>query len=164
MRRIVSDTGPLITLEKLTDGYTFIRALYDQVVIPASVLRELTDGGPESYLAHFAIEDLVLIADEPVRRREVESLDRLDAGEQDAIQVALDLGLPLLIEEEMGRRVARSAGLKISGIAGQIGRAAHEGHIPTESAQRYLKQLYGERRINRRVFEAVLNHVEQNAG
>jgi len=33
-RETVSDTGPLITLEKLSDGYRFIRLLYDKIIIP----------------------------------------------------------------------------------------------------------------------------------
>lgn len=38
-RETASDTGPLITLEKLDDGYCFIRLLYDRIVIPRAVLR-----------------------------------------------------------------------------------------------------------------------------
>ena len=40
-REIVSDTGPLITLEKLIDGFRFIRLLYDKVVIPRQCARRL---------------------------------------------------------------------------------------------------------------------------
>ncbi len=31
MRFIVSDTGPLITLEKLNDGFKFIKKLYQKI-------------------------------------------------------------------------------------------------------------------------------------
>ena len=41
VRRVVSDTGPLISLERLTDGFAFIRRLYDQIVIPPAVLEEV---------------------------------------------------------------------------------------------------------------------------
>ena len=37
-REIVSDTGPLITLEKLSDGYGFICLFYDKIVISQAVL------------------------------------------------------------------------------------------------------------------------------
>ena len=33
-RETASDTGPLITLEKLSSGYRFIRLLYDNIIIP----------------------------------------------------------------------------------------------------------------------------------
>jgi predicted nucleic acid-binding protein len=37
-----------------------------------------------------------------------------------AIQLALELALPLLIEEAVGRRVAQGMSIPISGIAGQV--------------------------------------------
>lgn len=44
MRHIVSNTGPLISLEKLNQGYAFIRRLYDKVLIPPAVLQEVAVG------------------------------------------------------------------------------------------------------------------------
>jgi hypothetical protein len=43
-RRIVSNTGPLISLEKLRQGYDFIRQLYDTIIIPPGVLDEVAAG------------------------------------------------------------------------------------------------------------------------
>jgi hypothetical protein len=42
--RIVSNTGPLISLEKLRQGYDFIRQLYDTIIIPPGVLDEVAAG------------------------------------------------------------------------------------------------------------------------
>ena len=61
-RETASDTGPLITLEKLSDGYRFIRLLYDRIVVPRAVLAELAQGqfvSREAYLEHYGIEDLL---------------------------------------------------------------------------------------------------------
>ena len=44
VRRIVSNTGPLISLEKLRQGYDFIRQLYDTIIIPPGVLDEVAAG------------------------------------------------------------------------------------------------------------------------
>ena len=55
VRRIVSNTGPLISLEKLRQGYDFIRQLYDTIIIPPGVLDEVTEGQfatPHAYLQH----------------------------------------------------------------------------------------------------------------
>ena len=52
-RRIVSNTGPLISLEKLRQGYDFIRQLYDTIIIPPSVLDEVAEGQfvtPQAYV------------------------------------------------------------------------------------------------------------------
>ena len=61
-KRIVSDTGPLITLEKLADGHRFIRLLYEKILVPQAVLDELTQGyfsSADAYLEHYAILDLI---------------------------------------------------------------------------------------------------------
>jgi predicted nucleic acid-binding protein len=57
-RETVSDTGPLITLEKLSDGYRFIRFLYDKIIIPQTALDELTQG---QFLS--GIEDLLEVVE-----------------------------------------------------------------------------------------------------
>lgn len=63
-RRIASDTGPLITLEKLSNGYRFIRLLYDKILIPRVVLEELIQGqflDSRAYLEHYGIADLLQV-------------------------------------------------------------------------------------------------------
>ncbi len=65
---IVSDTGPLITLEKLSDGYSFIRKLYKKILISTTVMDELAQGSFENiqaYLNHFAVDDLLEIRKAP---------------------------------------------------------------------------------------------------
>ena len=60
-RRIVSNTGPLISLEKLRQGYDFIRQLYDTIIIPLGVLDEVAEGQfatPQAYLQHYGLVDI----------------------------------------------------------------------------------------------------------
>jgi hypothetical protein len=62
VRRIVSNTGLLISLEKLRQGYDFIRQLYDTIIVPPGVLDEVAEGQfatPHAYLQHYGIVDLV---------------------------------------------------------------------------------------------------------
>ncbi len=59
---IVSDTGPLISLEVLRHGYQFIRLLYDRIIVPPAVLYELAQGqfdDSQTYLHHYGITDLI---------------------------------------------------------------------------------------------------------
>jgi predicted nucleic acid-binding protein len=162
-RETASDTGPLITLEKLSDGYRFIRLLYEKIIISRTVLEELAQGqfpNPQTYLAHYQIEDLV----EVVRARsdvETPGVELLDAGEREAIQIALERGLPLLIEEEAGRQCARSLGLQISGIAGQVVKAFRAGLISSEEAQDKLRELLEAGRINRKLHAGLAETVRQ---
>ena len=115
-RRIVSDTGPLISLEKLTGGYDFIRRLFDKLLIPPAVLSEIAYGQfdePRAYLEHHGITDLVEI--HPVSSNlTISSSKRLNEGEIQAISLASELGLPLLIEERERRRIAQNLNLHIS--------------------------------------------------
>jgi len=53
-KRIVSDAGPLISLEKITGGYRFIRRLYDRLIVPSAVLGELAAKAFESEAAYSA--------------------------------------------------------------------------------------------------------------
>lgn len=162
-RETVSDTGPLITLEKLSDGYRFIRLLYDKIIIPRTVLDELTQGqflSSQAYLKHYGIEDLL----EVVESRDdlkAPGVELLDAGEREAVQAALERGLPLLIEEEAGRQCARSLGLQISGIAGQVVKALRAGLISSGEAQDKLRELFEAGRINRKIYAALVEAVLQ---
>lgn len=99
-RKIVSDTGPPISLEKLSDGYRSIRLLYDRILIPQTVLQELAQGQFESengYLEHFGVSDLF-----------------------DVRTISSEEHLSLSIEEEAGREVAQELDVPLSGIAGQV--------------------------------------------
>ena len=158
VRRIVSNTGPLISLEKLRQGYDFIRQLYDTIIIPPGVLAEVVEGQfatPHAYLQHYGIVDLIEI--QAVSRSEqLPEVTRLHIGEAQAIQLARELALPLLIEETVGRRVAQSLGISISGIAGQMLKAFHQGSLTAQEARDKLLELLQAGRINRKIYEALL--------
>jgi len=156
VKRVVSDASSLISLEKIDGGYTLFRRLYDRVLIPPAVLRELAASpfeNEEAYLSHFGIDDLLQV--ETPARSELENTEHLDPGERGAIALALDFHLPLLIEEEAGRMLARELGIRISGIAGQILQAVREEITGADRANRMLVALERKGRINQQVFESV---------
>ena len=157
-RRIVSNTGPLISLEKLQQGYAFIRQLYDTIIISVGVLHEVAEGQfatPHAYLQHYGIVDLIEV--QVVSRSEqLPEAARLHIGEAQAIQLVRELALPLLIEETVGRRVAQRLGIPISGIAGQIITAFHRGIITAQEARNKLLELFQAGRVNRKIYEALL--------
>lgn len=156
---IVSNTGPIISLEKLSDGFEFIRKLYDKIIIPEAVLEELAGDNfpiPVEYLHVHIINDLVEVR--PVLGiSDIPEIHRLDEGERQAISLAYQLGLPLLIEETIGRRVALSAGIQISGIVGQLIKAFKENLIASEEAADKLKELFNSGRINRKIYNSLLS-------
>lgn len=153
---VVSDTSPLISLEKIDGGYEWIRHLYDVVLVPPAVLRELSAGlfeNEEAYVAHFGIADLLHVV-EPKNPKRSET-DHLDPGEREAIALADERDLGILIEEEAGREVARELGLRVSGVAGQILRAVRGDVSSAEEGHRMLVELREKGRINQEVFESM---------
>ena len=157
-RTIVSNTGPLISLEKLDQGYNFIRLLYDKLIVPSTVLTEVAQGQfetPPAYLRHYAISDLIEVRSVTQKRWAIPEAERLHEGELQAIQLALALGLPLLIEETVGRRVAQGMGISISGIAGQIISAFRQEIISAKEATDKLEELFQAGRINRKIYETL---------
>lgn len=79
----------------------------------------------------------------------------LHEGESEAIQLALARTLPLLIEEEAGRRGAQEAGIAISGIAGRLLKGVREGVLAVEAGREKLEMLFRAGRINTLIFEGV---------
>jgi predicted nucleic acid-binding protein len=155
---IVSDTGPLISLEKLTDGYSFMSRLYQQILVPPGVVEELCQGeftNWEEYQAHYELGDFVkvVIFESLI---ELPGLSILDLGERQAIQLAFQRQLPLLIEEESGRRLAQTLGIKISGIAGQILKAYRTGLLTATSAQDKLTELLQAGRIGKKLHKRLV--------
>jgi len=164
VKRIVSDTSPLISLEKIDGGYKLFRRLYDKVLVPPAVLRELAAGpfeNEEAYLSHFGIDDLLQV--ETPKRSELDKTEHLDPGEREAIALALEFDLPLLIEEEAGRTLARELGIRISGIAGQILQAVREETISADRGNQMLVALKRKGRINQQVFESVNSAIDEEA-
>lgn len=80
----------------------------------------------------------------------------LDEGEQDAIALARELEIPLLIEERAGRRVARKLGCNVSGIAGLIDRAREEHLLSPAEAKRMWRILLAENRIPESLYESLV--------
>ena len=160
-QRIVSNTGPLITLEKLEDGHEFIRKLYDKIIIPQKVLEEISEkySTGEDYLKKYQIEDLIEVY-RVTNIVDIRGIESLDDGEIEAISLALELKLELLIEEIKGRKIAQSVGISISGIAGQIGRACIKGIINKTEAIQKLQKLLEMGRINQEVYTEVVSTFE----
>jgi predicted nucleic acid-binding protein len=156
---VVSDTGPLISLEHVDGGFAFLRRMADRVLLPEAVLHEagtkLAD--PESYLKTHGIADLaeVIRGVDVSRVTALPGSRRLHLGELEAMSVAMDRNLPVLLEDGDARRVAKSAGLQFIGIGGLVLAAARNGVVDRAEARRLLDGLFAASRINRRLLDAL---------
>ncbi len=126
--RIVSNTGPLIALA-LIDRLDILQTLFQQVIIPDAVHRELLEGGGSghglpSYKKANWIQVLSLSGTLDPLLQTV-----LDLGEASVIQLARDQKADyVLIDERKGRKIARDIfGLKVIGTARILVEAKRKG-------------------------------------
>ncbi len=163
-KTIVSNTGPLISLEKLGDRYEFMGKIYQKIIIPEKVAEEISShySSFDKYISRYS--NIQIIEVRQVQERiQTPDIDRLDDGEIEAISLAYQLKQELLIEEIQGRKIAHSLGIKISGIAGAIGNAYLQGIIEKNEAVQKLQRLLSTNRINRNVHNEILTMIEHKA-
>lgn len=128
---IVSDTSPINNLAAINQ-LDLLRQLYDTVVIPQAVYRELTE--PDFPVAGATeVQSFDWIQTRQVTNRIlVEALqNELDTGEAEAIALSLELEADqVLIDERRGRIVAARLNLQYTGILGILVEAKGQGLIP----------------------------------
>lgn len=154
MRRVVSNTGPFISLEKIPNGFRILELLYDQVLIPNEVLGELAYGlsHPQDYLDKYNLHAIIstrrVDANDP-------ALASLDVGEKYAIALALRENLPILLEDRAARRVAEEKGLRVTGIAGVLLSAFDQKRMISVEVLEQLLILVKYNRLPKRVYLAI---------
>ena len=137
---VVADTTPLNYLV-LIGEIELLPALYETVLIPLEVHRELQH--PKTPVAVRAwagnlplwcqMRDLSTLPDA--------GLCELDAGERDAIQLALETGIDtLLIDEADGRREALRRHLHVAGTVALLEKAAQRGFTDFHAALARLEK------------------------
>jgi predicted nucleic acid-binding protein len=136
---VVSDTSPInyLVLIELQD---LLPALFERVLVPGAVRREL-----QSPKAPVEIRKWVMSNPNWLEYREVATtpsdLQQLDAGEREAIVLALATTTALiLLDEKKGRQTARDRGLAVTGTLGVIDLAARRGLIGLADAVRRLER------------------------
>jgi predicted nucleic acid-binding protein len=158
-REIVSNSGPLISLEKLPDGFAFIRKLYDKILVPPEVLAEVSIHyeSPQAYIQAFGLTDLLEV--KSTRTDPAIPSEGLHTAEVKAMSLAIRLQYHLLIEEKAAREIARKLLLPVSGIGGQILKASTLGVISKAEALSKLTVLYDAYRINRKIYAALTDKI-----
>ncbi len=126
---VVSDTSPLQYLHQA--GYLhLLPALFGQIVVPPAVVAEIAEGIRRG----LDLPDLAsfpwLIQRPPTVPPSFPGSGDLDAGEREAIALALELHCRILIDERAGRDVARALGIGRTGTLGVLISAKRAGLIP----------------------------------
>lgn len=142
MRLVIADTSPVNYL-LLIGHIDVLPALFDRVILPAVVRDELKH--PK---APFAVQDWIAappawvdVRPTPSGHKHDESMEGLDAGEEDAIALAIELHADLLLmDDEDGVIVARGKGLEVTGTLGLLSRAAQRQFLNLADAFERLKR------------------------
>jgi predicted nucleic acid-binding protein len=127
---IVSNASLLINLSRI-DKLELLRDLYKEILIPEGVWHEVVVEGGNQPGAE-TIRASVWIKRQAVKNRDlIQALrQELDTGEAEAIALSLEIGAELLLmDEHLGREVARHFGLRYSGLIGVLIEAKHKGFI-----------------------------------
>ncbi len=138
MTTVVSDTSPINYL-CLIGAVDVLPKLFAQVLIPPSVLAELQHPkAPLSVAAWLAeMPEWVLVRKPLATRTEM----GLDAGETEAISLALELKIPaVLMDERRGRLAAEQCGISTIGTLNILEAADLRGLIEFEDAIARLRQ------------------------
>ena len=123
---IISDTSPINYL-LLIGQIDLLPSLFEQIIIPEVVRDEMLSlDAPLSLQQWIANPPFWLIV-QTVSKLDA-TLSFLDAGEQAAITLAQTLPTSLLIiDERLGRQIARERGIPIIGTVGILDNAADRG-------------------------------------
>ena len=126
---VVSDSSPIRALADV-DYLDVLAKLYGEVYIPPAVLDELEN--PRSELVPLSIRILPFVhVSAPKNQKSVRDLCiTLDAGESEAIVLALEMGADaLLMDEKAGRAEAKQRGLTVTGVLGVLINAKFKGVV-----------------------------------
>jgi predicted nucleic acid-binding protein len=128
MAVIVSDTSPLRALDHL-GRLDLLTAVFDRVVVPPAVRDELLH--PRRRFKPIEIAAIPhAVVQAPANSRRVSELCReLQTGEAQAIALAEELDVQLLIDEMAGRTVAQRLGLRTTGVVGLLVEAKSRGLV-----------------------------------
>lgn len=137
---IVSDASPLIVLSRV-GRLEWLSALYGQVHIPPAVRDEAMRRGVSPadldnapWLSVRAVRDGTAV-------EQLRDVDRLDPGESEAIVLAGELGLRLIMDERRGYQVARERGIVVFGTAHVVVEAAWMGLISADEVEPLLRGM-----------------------
>lgn len=155
---IVSNTSPISNLAAL-GRLSLLEQVYGNIVIPQAVAKEIAEVGT-IYTEAAAVADLEWISIQTVTDRTIIEtlLNRLDEGEAEAIALAIELNAELLlIDEQLGRQVAKDYEVNVTRLLGVLLEAKNKGIIPEVKSIMNDLILQAKFRVGDRLYKEVLH-------
>ncbi|MDJ0903190.1 MAG: DUF3368 domain-containing protein [Xenococcus sp. MO_188.B8] len=151
---VVSDTSPINYL-LLIDQIDLLPYLFEKIIVPEVVRDEMLNPDAPPALQQWIANPppWLIIQAVPVIDA---TLSSLDLGEQAAITLTQTLSADLLIiDERLGRQIAKERGISIIGTLGILDDAANQGLVDFSDAIARLQKTNF--RISRRIIQALLD-------
>src|SRR5215510_15273407 len=158
---VVSNASPLIALIRIGQ-LDFLRQLYGTIIIPEAVWHEVVVEGADQPGAEAVSPSSWIVWRTVTNRPLVHALrQELDAGEAEAIALAVEIDdALLLIDERLGRDTVRHFGIRYTGVVGVLIEVKHKGLV--QALQPLLDALCN--LAGFRVSEALYRRVLQDEG
>lgn len=139
-RLVIADTGPINYLI-LVGHIEVLPALFQRVILPAVVRDELKHQKAPAQVQQW-IANLPAWAEvHPTPHARDPAMEKLDAGEEDAIALAVELHADLiLIDDRDGVRIARTKGFRVAGTLGILAMASTHGLVNLTEAFDRIKR------------------------
>lgn len=151
---VVADTSPINYL-LLIGQINLLPRLFQQITIPEAVRDEMLAPRAPTRLRQWIANPPPWLVVQAVAITD-EKLSSLAPGEQAAITLAQTTPADLLIiDERLGRRIARNRGVPTIGALGILDDAEDQGWVSLSDAIAHLQQTNF--RISRRIIQALLN-------
>lgn len=137
---VVSDTSPICYLLLIRE-IELLPQLYGQVLIPRIVQQELSDARSPISVQNWGNRPPEWLVVQTVEFASDGDLDALDPGEQAAIVLAEQQRANLvIIDDLLGRQIAQSRGLRVTGLLGVLDEAARQNLVDFPKAISRLQE------------------------
>ncbi|NEN97126.1 MAG: DUF3368 domain-containing protein [Moorea sp. SIO3I7] len=161
---VISDTSAITNLAAI-QHLQLLPQLYNQVIIPEAVYRELADIDPP-VPGTLEVQSASWLEVRQVLNYEVvehlQSEVSLDPGESEAIALALEINADLLlIDERRGRAEADRLGLRITGLLGILVEAKHQNLIVAVKPLMDALIATSEFRVSLALYNQILDMVDE---
>jgi predicted nucleic acid-binding protein len=156
--RLVVDTGPLIALSK-TGHLDLLPQLFDDIVIPASVLGEIAKSGETRPGSEVQNRSWIATLGVSIAERvELQQSGDIAAGEAEAILIAAEApeSTVLLLDERRARRIAIERGIHTLRTGALLVAAARRRLLQPDEVRQALQILQHERYLDARAAEDIL--------
>jgi predicted nucleic acid-binding protein len=164
---VVCDSGPLITAERLGDGFAVLRRLFDRVLIPPAVFDEVSfpyaRRGTDFVRIH-GLSDLIEVS-APSQPLRPDPDMVLEAGEIEALALAVQESCYLLIEDGIARvqagRLAEAGRIPgFAGLAGAVREGFRSGTLKRQEALSLVDRIRAAGRLDLDSWKLVRGQIE----